>query len=453
MRSSPQKSLGAAHPGGNQGRERRDYESHPEDRSWHKTKPFGNGEAGVTEVNRSRRFLVAAWLSLHLSSERRHRRHCGPVSKPPVILVLTIIIYSSRHDGWMWALAGAGAGVYLFYRGFRLLQRKRLILNTPSSKIRSASIGLVEVSGLACGPYTVAAPITGARCYYYRTVAWQWQHRGKNSQWVKVADENLHVPFFLDDNSGRLLVDPQGAELDIHCDFKEEFSHSIFSGSLEIPGNVASFVSRHGVDGDRKLKIEEYCIKPKNALFVLGTLAANPGVTCSATPLGGESSHRMGVASLFSVPLGGLGAGTLDWPPARTAPTTQEVVRLSGESAPARAGEMTQQQRLAAAMTKAGIANPAAWAAAGVDHLAAAAPPAAFGNGGGTATQVAAEEFDLHPPVVLMRGTHNPAFFVSWRSQRDVLQALNWKSTLMIWGGPALTLLCVYFLLDRLSGM
>jgi E3 Ubiquitin ligase len=354
----------------------------------------------------------------------------------------------------MWALAGACAGVYLFYRGFRLLQRKRLIMDTPSSKIRSASMGLVEVSGLACGPYTVKAPITGAFCYYYRTLAWRWEQRGKNSEWVKVADENLHVPFFLDDNSGRVLVNPQGAELDIHCDFKEEFSNSIFSSSLEIPGNVADFVARHGVGGDHKLKIEEYCIKPKNALFVLGTLATNPGVTCSATPVGGEASHGMGVTSLFSAPLADLGTGMLDWSPGRTVTTTQEVIRLSGESAPARAGDMTQQEKLAAAMMKAGIVNPAAWVAAGVNNVAAASASASqSGNGGGTTAETAAEEFDLHPPVVLMRGTHNPAFFMSWRSQRDVVQALSWKSTLMIWGGPALTVVCVYILLDYFNAL
>jgi E3 Ubiquitin ligase len=363
-----------------------------------------------------------------------------------MILALTII-YSGRHDGWMWALAGACAGVYLFYRGFRLLQRKRLILNTPSSKIRSASMGLVEVSGLACGPYTVTAPITGVPCYYYRTVAWRWERRGKNSEWVKVADENLHVPFFLDDNSARVLVDPQGAELDIHCDFKEEFSNSIFSSSLEIPGNVAGFVARHGVGSDHKLKIEEYCIKPKNALFVLGTLATNPGVTCSAAPLGGESSHGAGITSLLSVPFAGLSTSRLDWSPGATA--TQEVIRLSGESAPAHAIDMTQQEKLSAAMSKAGIVNPAAWAAAGVQNM----KTPQSGNGGGTQTQVAPEEFDLHPPVVLMRGTHNPAFFMSWRSQRDVVKALGWKSTLMIWGGPALTVLCVYILLNYFNAL
>ncbi len=365
-----------------------------------------------------------------------------------MILALNIIVYSGSHDVWMWAVVGACAGVYLFYRGFRMLQRKRLIMDTPSSKIRSASIGLVEVSGLAIGPYTVTAPITGVPCYYYRTVAWRWEQRGKNSEWVKVADENLHVPFFLDDNSGRVLVDPRGAELDIHCDFKEEFSNSFFSSSLEIPGNVSSFVARHGVSCDHKVKIEEYCIKPKNALFVLGTLATNPGVTCSATPVGGESTHQAGISSLFSIPLAGLGANALGWTPDRTAMATPEVIRLPGDSAPSKAGDMTQQEKLAAAMMKAGVTNPAAWAAAGVNNVAAAASKSQAGNGGGTATQVQPEEFDLQPPVVLMRGTHNPAFFMSWRSQRDVVEALSWKSTLMIWGGPALTVLCVYILLE-----
>ena len=50
---------------------------------------------------------------------------------------------------------GALAGVYWFLKGFSLLRQKRLILNTPTSKIRSASMGLVEISGQATGPYVV----------------------------------------------------------------------------------------------------------------------------------------------------------------------------------------------------------------------------------------------------------------------------------------------------------
>ena len=56
--------------------------------------------------------------------------------------------------------------------------------------------------------------------------------------------------------------------------------------------------------------------------------------------------------------------------------------------------------------------------------------------------------FDLHPPVVLMRGTHNKTFLISWRSQREVARSLGWKCTLMIWGGPVLALLSLYCLLE-----
>ena len=358
-------------------------------------------------------------------------------------MLLTVLL-SSSENVWFYLAAGAVGGVYLFYRGFRTLQRERLIRDTPTSKIRSASIGLVEVSGLAVGPYTVPAPISGLPCYYYRTTAWQWQRRGKNNEWVKVADECLHVPFFLDDNTGRLLVDPRGAEMDIHCDFKQEFSNSFFSTSLGVPANVSNFLARHGVGDDRKIKVEEYCIKPKNALFILGTLAQNPGLELRPAPVASLPADQNVLQQVPSL-MGGMFAGALAPLPGVVTVTSQEVVRLSTATTPANAADMTQQGKIAAALTKAGISSPAAWAAAG---LAGAGAPVtvSIANGAATATGVAPEEFDPHPPTVLMKGTHNPAFFVSWRSQKAVLQSMYWKSAAMIWGGPALTLVCVYLL-------
>jgi hypothetical protein len=128
---------------------------------------------------------------------------------------------------------------------------------------------------------------------------------------------------------------------------------------------------------------------------------------------------------------------------------------LSGKPTAIPAIEMTQQQKIAAALLKAGIGSPAAWAAAGVS------PEAAVQGGSYAAPAVAMvaespaenglQSFDLHPPVVLMKGTHDPTFFISWRSQRDLVATLGWKSTLMIWGGPALTLVCVYLLLAHFN--
>jgi hypothetical protein len=342
------------------------------------------------------------------------------------------------------AAAGVAGGLYLFYRGFRLLQRKRLILNTPQSKIRSASMGLVEINGVATGPYLINSPLKQMSCYYYRSIAWQYQQRGKNSEWVKVAEESLHVPFYMDDSSGKLLVDPTGAEMDLHCDLHEEYNRSVLLSGTEMPGSVYTFLSRHGVDSSRRIKVEERCIAPNNSLFVLGTLSQNPGLDASVVPAwAGQAAQK-----------------SIMRPTPVVSPANQrlEVVHLSGESSAVPAIEMTQQQKIAAALLKAGISNPAAWAVAGVSPQAADQAMSAVSTAVATsmATDDASghdtnESYDLHPPVVLMKGSHDPTFLISWRSQRDLISNLGWKSTLMIWGGPALTLVCVYILLAHFN--
>jgi hypothetical protein len=331
-------------------------------------------------------------------------------------------------------------GIYWFVKGFRLLQRKRLILNTPTSKVQSAAIGLVEISGLAASPYVMISPLKRVECFYHRSVAWQLKRRGKDTAWEKVAEEILHVPFYIDDGSGKVLVEPRGAEMDLHCDFKEEYHRSILHGGPDMPGSVADFLARHGVDPDTGIKIEEYCIKPKNYLFVLGTLSQNPGLDVSVMPAWAERLER-------NVTDSGPNLATTR---RETTLSVTQVVRLSDAQNAVPVAAMTQQQRIAAALTKAGITNPAAWNAAGVGVKAARSEPqtnVGVAEIAAEAEKGDAEVFDLHPPVVLMKGTHQPAFFISWRSQRDVINALGWKSDLMIWGGPSLTLVCLYILL------
>jgi len=400
-------------------------------------------------------------------------------------MTLSILLLRSSNPGGfiLWCVIGLCSGIYLFIQGFRLLQRRQLILNTPASKIRSASLGLVELNGLAVGPYTMVAPITVRPCYYYRTLVWEWKQRGKNKQWVKVAGECMHVPFFLDDNTGKILVDPRGADLDLHRDFQQEFCDSIFTTKEEVPPNVRSFLSRHGVNTTNKIKVEEFCIKPKNALFLLGTLDENPGLELNSQPIHDDepaslisrnslsfSIDRDELGRRLSVATGGGGgfsglslSGGLQHDPKydpiydqALSTASSRVVRLSPDPATAKAADMTQQQKVAAALMKAGIANLGAWAAAGITTSGSAINPNQANQNQAGQNQPSndpdganplPEDFDPHPPVVLMKGKNNPTFLISWRSQRDLAGSLAWKCTLMIWGGPALALLSLYLLL------
>jgi hypothetical protein len=129
----------------------------------------------------------------------------------------------------------------------------------------------------------------------------------------------------------------------------------------------------------------------------------------------------------------------------RTPNPSTEVIKLAPEAGPRKALDMSQQQRIAAALVKAGISNPSAWAVAGVAQSgpamsAASGSPDSLGTG-------SAASFERQPPIVMMKGKNNPTFLISWRSQREIASSLGWKCGLMIWGGPALALLCLFGLL------
>jgi hypothetical protein len=329
--------------------------------------------------------------------------------------------------------AAVVAGLYFFFTGFRLLARKRLLLTTPTSRIRSAALGLVEVSGVASGPHTMPAPITGQPCFLYHTTAWQ-QRQGKKGEWEKVADETMHLPFFIDDSTGQLLIEPLGANLDLHRDFREEYASSLFSSSLnEIPPRVSVFLSRLGIVPSRQLRIEERSIKPADPLFIAGTLMENPGVQVRPLSLRNDSPPSANNRrDQFPAP---------------------QIIKLSSGAPPAAIQDMSQQAKIAAALTRAGINRPEAWAAAGVPYRTVAieenAPESAVNplNGNGSKPS----DFDLSPPVVLMKGENNPTFVISYRSQQEFVSALARKSAAMIWGGAAATLTGLYLLLVQMK--
>ncbi|HEY6444615.1 MAG TPA: GIDE domain-containing protein [Candidatus Acidoferrales bacterium] len=374
-----------------------------------------------------------------------------------------LLLYSHQSDMvklQFWAAVGAIAGVFLFLRGFSMLRCKRLILNTPSSKIRSASMGLVEISGTAKGPQTVHAGITGEACYYYRAMAWQLRQSGRNSQWKKVADESLYVPFFIEDATGDALVDPQGAELDIHRNFKDEFGTSFFSSRDMMPENVNAFLLRYGVSGSEKIRLEEYCIKPGDPLFVLGTLCQNADAA-RWTPCPHFAAPGSSLKSRLSFcgPTGSSMFRTLGWASGLKVPMDANVktaVSVATQSASSTAGSWSSvslEEEAMHAMSATSNREVAGAAATNAPQAASAvasvetetAPPEA------NVEAQSATGFDTHPSVAIGKGTNREFFMISWHSQREVVRSLAWKSALCIWGGPALTLACVYLLVLSLG--
>jgi hypothetical protein len=331
------------------------------------------------------------------------------------------------------ALLGAYSGIYLFRRGFLMLQHKRLIQNTPFSKIRSASMGLVEVSGMARGPQTIRAGITGEPCYYYRARAWQQSESGNKGEWQQVADETVGIPFFVDDGTGRMLIYPQGARLDVHRNFTEEYGGSIFASRDLLPESVHKFLALHGIFPSGMIRLEQHCILPGFPLFVFGTLGENP-----------EKNP---------------------WPPALQAGVPPTSPSMPGNPVPSfpRSGAPSSSSIVTTVTTKhaftvAGLVNVSRSV---VTMPAQMAPPEPGGrvSQSGPANRAAhspadrntheadAEEFDPHTRAAITQGDRNQFFTISSESQREVVSSLEWKAIACIWGGPILALLFIYLLI------
>lgn len=114
-----------------------------------------------------------------------------------------------------YSIAGIFAGIYLFFKGFRLLWQKRLIQNIPTSKIRSVAMGLVELQGQAIANLLLTGPYTKTPCVFYHIIIERLVRDRNSSKWVKELDMKTDIPFFLQDETGCVVLDPRGAETDL----------------------------------------------------------------------------------------------------------------------------------------------------------------------------------------------------------------------------------------------
>jgi len=185
----------------------------------------------------------------------------------------------------LWLLFGIGAGIFAFGRGFWLAQRKRLIENIPTSKVRSVAMGLVEVEGKAeVYKRHWETPFSKTQCVYYRYRVEELRGSGKRCHWVTVAQYETPGWFYLQDETGKVLVNPKGAELHLAVDRKystgflvSSSQEEAFKKGLELMGiNWRSFLGF-----EKRLRSEETFIQAGDHVYVIGTATDNPRVALS----------------------------------------------------------------------------------------------------------------------------------------------------------------------------
>lgn len=191
------------------------------------------------------------------------------------------------------SLVGAG----LIWFGFNRMRRYQLINDTPDSKVRSIAMGLVEIHGHVVVDTYIVTPFSQAKCVYYRYEIKEYRThstgKSHHNSWDLIASGEKRIPFFIEDDTGKVYVDPAGAEFNVPI--KKVFLQkaglfgainfitdalsawdNLKNSKIDMPnwGLIPVDPKKHvfwSTVGDRKYF--EYFIELEEDLFVLGTVA------------------------------------------------------------------------------------------------------------------------------------------------------------------------------------
>jgi len=268
------------------------------------------------------------------------------------------------------AVVGFGAGLFWFIKGFRVFREYRVLADTPEIPIRSVAMGLVEIHGKAKGLQTVLSPVSNTPCFFYKVDIERWVSDKNGGHWSHAATQAEGTRFYLEDASGKVLVDAHGAEYDLIQTAKRETGRG-FGGSLgRLFGGSQdpTLATGSGVSDADLLNYAQAVISTGRGSFSL-----SGGSLLSGLRMG--SAHRYRLCEYCILP--------------------EQSYDVAGTC----------------------IENPDAQ--------------------------------DEHDRNMIVKGQNEPTFVISWRSEKELKGRLRNRAALHIFGGAALSVVCLAVLLFR----
>ncbi len=145
---------------------------------------------------------------LRLGNEWRHDYANFVLGGGNLLLLLLGFKLQSRLG---WQISFALVGLTSFWAWYANLKRYRTVADTPTSRIASAPQGYIELVGRGRQPPgdSLVSPVNGLLCLWYRYRI----ERKHGDRWEHVESGVSHDTFGVNDGSGQVLVDPDGAEI------------------------------------------------------------------------------------------------------------------------------------------------------------------------------------------------------------------------------------------------
>ena len=108
------------------------------------------------------------------------------------LLLLVFFFLLSLASAVLWLPAVLGLGGWLFYKGFVGFRDALHVANTPTAKVSSAAMGLVELKGRPVVERTTRAAASGVTCVWWEVSVdvWKRSRKGQGGYWCEVMSRH-----------------------------------------------------------------------------------------------------------------------------------------------------------------------------------------------------------------------------------------------------------------------
>jgi hypothetical protein len=245
----------------------------------------------------------------------------------------------NRFKFWLIVTGLCVSAVYSLWYASKAWAKNRIIEDTPTSRVRSAAQGYVELSGRTMLPpnANIKGPLTGKPCTWWRYKIERRRSSGRSRSWSILQSGTSDVPFLLDDGTGTCLIDPRGAE--------------VFPGSSDVWYGASEWPDVHIPDGTGvfgwlvdtvltdKYRYSEHRLQEHDRLYAIGAFRSLGGVSVESPDAAGAELLRAwkqdqaGLLARFDDNHDGI-ISAEEWDLARAAARRQVLDGRSAETLP-----------------------------------------------------------------------------------------------------------------------
>jgi hypothetical protein len=327
-----------------------------------------------------------------------------------------------------------GAGVWLFFKGFRRLREYQVLADTPRVPIRAVPMGFVHVRGKAGTEQLIQSPISHTPCCFYKVEIDQWHSKDRSGEWRHLCTDTDGLQFFVADDTGKILVDAHSAEYDLPENWHGEVNSSSPFGVGQSAANRTEVLQyiKYAQMHNMSERVSHWVDKR----FEKKGASDNPEL---------EAKRRAVRDLLQAVPSMAKGGE----------PPLELVERLATAAGPLRDPEQEQKRQQLLERLRIGDA------ARETGVLPFRIPPSAPATGRYRLREylvLPGQEYQISGTCVdnpsagdgrnmIVKGQHEPTFLISAKTEAAMRTTMRGNALLSIIGGALLTLICLALLL------